>query len=152
MDERRKWAFWAFAAAALLITCIPSTILLDALQRYGRFLSGFEPGTLRPIRVRFIPHRNGRRAAPFEPKLQFVEFRLRAPRAKKVQLIGDFNGWREGTLALTREPKGDWELMLPLPSGRHHYLFVVDGKPGADPKNRQSETVSGRDVSVKVVP
>ena len=151
MDERKKWVFWAFAAAALLITCIPSTILLQALQRYGRFLSGFEPGTLRQIHVRFIAHRGVPGEKPEEPQLQFVEFKLNSPRAKKVQLVGDFNGWREGTLALTRQAKDSWELMLPLPSGRHRYLYVVDGERKVDPKNTESEKFKGKTVSVKVV-
>lgn len=148
MDERNKGVFWLMAAAAFAIVCIPSITLLDSLQRYHRFLTGFEPATLKPVRMRSTPHRGGR--ADSEPKLEFVEFKLKAPKAKKVSLIGEFNGWKKDTLALARQ--GDaWSLIVPLPPGRHHYLFVVDDHEQADPRGGQAEEAAGRLASVKLV-
>lgn len=150
MDERNKAAFWAVAAAAFLIVCVPSTILLQALARYKNLVDDVEPLPLRPTRVRFIPHRDGR-AADVPPKLAFADFSIKKPKAKKVSLIGDFNGWKDGTLPLARQADGRWELMLPLPKGRHPYLFVVDGKEIPDPVAKETMAAGGRTASVKVV-
>lgn len=150
MDERNKAAFWAVAAAAFLVVCIPSTYLLEALARYRSYVQGVDATTLRPTRVRFIPHREGRKT-DVSPALDFVEFSLKRPKAKSVSLIGDFNGWKEGAQPLARQSDGRWQLMLPLPKGRHHYLFVVDGTPELDPAAKESEDAGGRRASVKVV-
>ncbi|NLI82077.1 MAG: hypothetical protein GX443_10390 [Deltaproteobacteria bacterium] len=62
---------------------------------------------------------------------------LDAPDARRVAVIGSFNGWRAQDL----EPQivdGEkrWALTLMLPAGRHEYAFVLDGErivpdPGA---------------------
>ena len=153
MDSRAKWTFWGTAAAAFLVICLPTTYFLEALRRYERYLSGVDPTALRPTRSRFLPHRDGGRHG-VEPtaQLDFIEFRLKEPKAKKVELIGDFNGWNETGLPLSRQAAGVWELLLPLPRGRHHYLFVVDGRPILDPSNAQAADIAGRRASVKVIP
>ena len=56
-----------------------------------------------------------------------VHFVLRAPEAKSVSLVGDFNGWDPGAHQLERV--GDvWRAVVPLPRGRYEYQFVVDGE------------------------
>lgn len=150
MDERNKAAFWAVAAGAFLLVCVPSTVLLEAFTRYKGWLDGVDPGALRPTRVHSLPHRDVRRGQPAS-RLDFVEFSLKRPKAKKVTLIGDFNGWKDDSLPLARQSDGRWELTLPLPQGRHHYLFVVDGNPELDPGNREVAEADGRRASVKVV-
>ncbi len=149
MDERNKPAFWLAATAAFAVICIPSLTLLDSIQGYRRFLVGFEPGTLRPSRMQSAPHRADARG--LEPKLDFVSFRFKNRKAKSVQLIGEFNGWKPGTLALTRQEGGAWELLVPLPRGRYHYLFLVDGAEKLDPGNASQDEIGGRLASVKVV-
>ncbi len=151
MHERNKWAFWTLVAAALVIVCVPSTILLDAFQRYERFLIGFEPATLRPVRARSLPHDSGRDRGAVEPKFEFVDFQLRDAKAAKVCLVGDFNHWKPETLFLAKLPDGNWELTLPLPSGRYRYRFLVDGVERADPKNKTVVDVEGRPASVQEV-
>src|SRR5262249_6182709 len=121
MDERNKWAFWAVAIAAFLTVCIPSTVLLEALSRY-RSSADFGSAPLRASRLRFIPHRDGHREEPGS-RLGFVEFSLRAPKAKSVGLTGDFNGWKDQALPMAQQPDGRWELTLPLPKGRHFYVL-----------------------------
>lgn len=151
MDERNKAAFWGIAVGAFLLVCVPSTVFIDALSRYRRYVDGVDGGTLRQTRVRFVPHKGGPKADP-AARLDFVEFALRQPKAKAVSLIGDFNGWKDSGLPLSRRPDGRWELLLPLPKGRHHYLFVVDGEPRLDPAASATGEVDGRKASVKVVP
>ena len=151
MDGRKKLAFWAAAAAAALIVCAPSAFFLDALGRYRRAFSGIDPAVLRPVKVRFVPHRGVRRGPEPRTALDFVEFSLRKPKAKRVALIGDFNGWKDSALPMMRGEGGLWQIALPLPSGRHLYLFVVDGQPELDSANPEVAETGGRRASVRVV-
>lgn len=150
MHERNKWAFWTVVAAALLVVCVPSSILLEAVRGYERFLSGVAPGTMRPVRMRSTPH-GGPSAEDrkFEPKLQFVDFKIRAPKARKVCLVGDFNHWKPDTLPLAKLSGGSWELTMPLPRGRYLYRFWVDGEERVDPDNKTTAEADGRPASVK---
>ena len=145
---RRKWAFWLFVSLIAAVLVIPSAVLVHTMQSYFEFLTGAAPATIHPVPVRFLDRRNEFRSAP-EQDLRFVEFSLRAPKAKEVELIGDFNGWKAGTLALSRSGKGAWELMLPLPPGSYHYLFLVDGQTTTDPAARSATLADGKTVSVR---
>jgi hypothetical protein len=146
---RRKWAFWLFVCLLAAITIIPSAVLLSALRSYYDFLTGAAPPTIRPVQVQFLDRRNDAPPAA-EENLRFVEFRLRAPKAKSVDLIGDFNAWKAGTLPLTRAG-GAWELMLPLPPGSYRYLFLVDGGTTTDPAANTETEADGKTVSVRTV-
>ncbi len=67
-----------------------------------------------------------------------VVFSLEAPLAERVQLAGDFNGWRPDALELERV--GDvWKTALKLEPGRYRYRFVVDGHWQSDPLNEATE-------------
>lgn len=148
---RSKWAFWGFAALLAALAAAPSAFLLRAAQSYYRFLTGAAPATVRPIRVDFLDHSS--RSQPVrDENLQFVEFRLRAPKAKAVELIGDFNGWKAGTLPLASAGGGSWEIMLPLSPGRYHYLYVVDGQAQTDPRAPAEAGADGKQTSVRPVP
>jgi hypothetical protein len=47
--------------------------------------------------------------------------------ARRVAVVGDFNGWRAGETPLRREPgTGRWSVTLALRDGSHRYAFVVD--------------------------
>lgn len=82
-----------------------------------------------------------------------VNFFFQAPGAKKVALIGDFNGWDPHAHLMTQTADGAWHLQIPLHHGHHHYLFLVDGKPQLDPRaqgiarNERNERVSLMAVS-----
>jgi 1,4-alpha-glucan branching enzyme len=56
-----------------------------------------------------------------------VRFTCYAPSAVSVSLVGSFNQWDRMKDAL-HGPDGDgvWTIVLPLPSGRHEYRFVVN--------------------------
>ena len=58
-----------------------------------------------------------------------VRFELRLPaKARKVAIVGDFNGWDEkATPMLRRNADDSWSAQVPLSPGRHVYAFVVDG-------------------------
>ena len=66
--------------------------------------------------------------------LHHAAFFCRAPEAKNVSLVGDFNKWNPQATPMTRMPDGRWMVNLELPHGYHQYVFLVDGKPVLDPK------------------
>ena len=147
MNWRSKWAFWALVAAVLALLTIPSYQWVSALNDYRRFLSGWEPAPLRPTATSFTPHGGGRA----EPALTSVEFRHKAPKAKSVELVGDFNAWKAGLLKMKRGSGGVWTLVVPLHPGRHKYLYLDDGEPKVDERAETADGPHGRRVSVKVV-
>ncbi len=149
-EIRRKVLGALAAAGAVAIIAVPSTDILRALRASRRLLSGFEPATLRSVRVRFVDPA-GSTAVPAKSRLRFVDFKLRSPGASKVFLIGEFNGWGSADLPMAEGSRGRWEITVPLPLGRHYYLFVVDGRPELDPNNRDTASYAGRIASVVVV-
>ncbi len=154
MREKSPWAFWGLVLSLGTLLLVPSGLLLKALERYRRLVEGAE-FPLRPLPWRGLPHGAGRAASPGRAgsveALEFAEFRLHAPKARAVHLVGDFNAWRAGTLSMARKAKGDWELILPLPRGRYRYLFLVDGEARLDPRNGEAEESEGRRASVREV-
>jgi hypothetical protein len=59
---------------------------------------------------------------------QRVQFVLVAPDAKKVAVVGDFNGWDASHAAYQAQHRGGgvWSVTAPVPLGHHRYSFVVD--------------------------
>ena len=149
--RRSKAAFWALLLAFACLAGVPSVMLMRSIERYVRFLWGWDPGSLKATGTRYVPHRRARREEP-EPAVHFVEFRLRAPRAKRVLLAGDFNQWQPETLPLRKGKDGVWETLLPLPPGRYSYLFSVDGAWVVDPRAPQSGRHAERPASLREVP
>ena len=64
-----------------------------------------------------------------------VHFEIHAPGASQVALVGSFTGWQTDRIVLRGpDASGHWSAEVPLPPGRHEYLFLVDGKQWlADP-------------------
>jgi hypothetical protein len=57
-----------------------------------------------------------------------IQFVLDSPRAARVSLVGDFNGWDPEATPLVRDSSsGIWTATVPLLPGRHVYAFMVDG-------------------------
>ena len=59
---------------------------------------------------------------------QRVQFVLVAPDAKKVAVVGDFNGWDVSHVSYQAQHRGGgvWSVTAPVPVGHHRYSFVVD--------------------------
>jgi hypothetical protein len=58
-----------------------------------------------------------------------VVFRLGAPEARSVAVVGTFNGWKPKGYELHFDPeKRTWSLTVRLPEGRYEYAFLVDGE------------------------
>ncbi|WP_299120556.1 glycogen-binding domain-containing protein [uncultured Tenacibaculum sp.] len=71
--------------------------------------------------------------------------------AKEVILAGSFNDWSEHSLKMNRVKNG-WTYSTKLPSGKHHYKFIVDGNWKVDPSNPVKEFDGHGNInSVKMV-
>lgn len=58
-----------------------------------------------------------------------VRFVLVDPDARRVSLVGDFNGWTPDATPLTGQDAGEvWTASVPVTRGRHEYAFIVDGR------------------------
>jgi hypothetical protein len=67
----------------------------------------------------------------------FVQFRLQANDARRVQLAGSFTQWQP-RYELHESASGFWTAMVPLSEGVHDYAFLVDGERWvADPYSAQ---------------
>ena len=73
---------------------------------------------------------------PFMPDRLEIPFRINAPEAKKVSLVGDFNGWDPQANQMNKNPEGVWGTICPLERGKSYaYKFVVDGNCITDTTN-----------------
>lgn len=62
------------------------------------------------------------------------------PRAKSVQIAGDFNDWQPSKLPLGKVGEsGVWQAAVKLPPGKYRYRLVVDGQWQQDPYNELTE-------------
>lgn len=68
----------------------------------------------------------GTAAAPAVQRM-VVEFRLAAPEAGSVSLVGDFNAWRP-VHQLRRVSDTVWSVSVTLEPGVYDYGFIVDGE------------------------
>jgi 1,4-alpha-glucan branching enzyme len=79
-----------------------------------------------PNRSVYSAHRN----------LRGVNFICRAPAARSVSLVGDFNHWAPTAHPMQRTPDGAWFLQAELRHGHHRYAFLVDGQLTLDPRGQ----------------
>ena len=73
---------------------------------------------------RFGPRPQAAEGIP-APAAGMTRVALRAPNARRVDVAGDFSGWK--TIAASRAPNGIWFVDLRLPPGQYRYAFRVDG-------------------------
>jgi 1,4-alpha-glucan branching enzyme len=70
------------------------------------------------------------------------EFRYKAPDAKSVELMGEWNGWK--SIPMTKGSDGVWTAKVSLSSGTYAYKYLVDGKDWVfDPDNSNKKSVDG---------
>lgn len=61
-------------------------------------------------------------------------FVMHAPRAQRVELVGDVNGWQRGRHVLQPQPNGQWVLETELPQGRNTFMYLIDGERWITPR------------------
>jgi enterochelin esterase-like enzyme len=95
------------------------------------------------------------RAAAFSPEVHQdgrVTFRVRAPKADKVLLLGDWLK-RGDELAMTQGEDGVWTSTAgPFPPGNHIYGFEIDGVQTPDPENASVKLRASRAGSFFHIP
>jgi chromosome partitioning protein len=75
-----------------------------------------------------------------EPAGRGTIFSVKAPEAKEVYIVGDFNHWKINEASrLDKLDDGCWEKKLALTSGKYRYKFVVDGEWQLDAQNAEKE-------------
>ena len=57
-----------------------------------------------------------------------VEFRFFRPQARVAYLAGEFNGWRNGEIAMARVEDGTWVARMRLPAGEFRFRYCADGE------------------------
>ena len=81
------------------------------------------------------PPAGAAKAAPPERRAA-TGFTCNAPTARAVFLAGTFNGWDPKATQMIKDAKGNWDVAVALPPGRHEFKFVVDDdwccEPGCD--------------------
>jgi hypothetical protein len=82
-----------------------------------------------------------------------TQFVLDQRSARRVSIVGEFNGWDASKTPLTRLESGLWTVTIPLTPGRHVYAFVLDDTlVTADPRAPKVRDADyGREGSVVMV-
>ncbi|OGS11383.1 MAG: hypothetical protein A2234_00300 [Elusimicrobia bacterium RIFOXYA2_FULL_58_8] len=150
----RKSMLLTLALAALILVSVPGVIFNDAVKKYFNFMGGWNTATIKPSRTNYLPPtrpRHERPDAPARPELRFVTFSVKIAGAAEVKIAGDFNKWNPESLPLAKKPGNRWEAIIPLPPGKYKYLCRVDGREVLDPLNPDTDTETGRKVSLLTV-
>ncbi len=84
------------------------------------------------------------------PHAKGVTFRVWAPHAKKVYVIGSFNGWNETVNALKSEKNGYWFADVPEARAGDEYRYFIHGSENSfsriDPYARQVTNSTGNGI------
>lgn len=84
------------------------------------------------------------------PGAKGVAFRVWAPNAEKVYVIGSFNDWNETSAPLAREQNGDWSIIIPDAKPGDEYRYLIHGPAGPlsriDPHARKVTNAAGNGI------
>jgi len=92
----------------------------------------------RATRQNKISNQQSGSSSTFDSAWKERVFRIVAPGAETVLLVGDFSKWDEAPIKMTPGgSNGVWQAKVPLAPGRHHYRFIVDGEWKNDPDQQE---------------
>ena len=57
-----------------------------------------------------------------------VEFQFFRPGARRVSVVGDFNGWQKDGLPMEAGPDGVWRTSIRLPAGCFRFRYYAEGQ------------------------
>jgi len=80
-----------------------------------------------------------------------VYFRLKAPDADQVVVVGSFNGWDPSGRPLKKGVWGVWRTHVLLEPGVYEYRFRVDGEWRNDPESEAVPNPYGTLNNLRVV-
>jgi chromosome partitioning protein len=98
----------------------------------------------------------GKRArvpVPTEREEKAIVFTIEAPPNARVQIAGDFNGWKPEVLHFTdRRGTPAWQKLFTLKPGKYQYKYLIDGQWTTDPENKEiaDDSVGGSNSVVRV--
>lgn len=116
---------WTRPQASRRITMTPLRWTAVAATIIGVVSLAVASPRIAPDAVSVDPAPNARAHVPRSQPVRFV---LVAPKARKVAVVGDFNGWDRTHAAYQARHRGGgvWTVTAPVPVGHHRYSFVVD--------------------------
>lgn len=128
LPRHTRFGLWSRLTTPRTVTVMPLSwgVLAASLAVFAllgvRHASEDFHGAAKPIANALFPG-TPKAAAP-----QRVQFVLVAPDAKKVAVVGDFNGWDATHSAYQAQHRGGgvWSVTASVPVGHHRYSFVVD--------------------------
>src|SRR5437899_9088351 len=83
---------------------------------------------------------------------RMTQFAFRAPTARQVSLVGEFNNWDPKAGRMHKGPDGVWHLSVALKPGRYEYRFLADELWRDDPAAQQKTANSmGTENCVRIV-
>jgi len=80
---------------------------------------------------------NQKASATQKFKNKKVSFSIKAPAAKEVILMGDFNKWDPKVHPMENDGNGIWTKSIMISPGKYEYKFLIDGQWKEDPVNEQ---------------
>jgi len=72
---------------------------------------------------------------PLRGQFDGLHFVFRGPPGETVTVAGSFNAWDPFMYELREGPPGTYSIQIPLPPGRHQYVFFHRGERVLDPYN-----------------
>lgn len=118
---------WVLRPRAIVLPPLATAALAAGLVAFG-VLGGMAINRdgRRPTDQRHAEDASSRLPVSLMPRA--VKFELVAPKAARVSLVGDFNGWDTAATPMTSQgADGTWTVFVPLQPGLHTYSFVIDG-------------------------
>src|SRR4029078_5393849 len=128
MPRHSRFRLWSRLTTPRTVTVIPlswglvaASIALFAAIGAIRAFDDIQVATKHMVTALFTSTK-----APKPP--QRIQFVLVAPDAKKVAVVGDFNGWDAAHVGYQAQHRGGgvWAVTAPVPVEHHRYSFVVD--------------------------
>jgi hypothetical protein len=83
-----------------------------------------------------------------------VVFRIHAPDAASVSVVGNFNAWNRAATPLAIAADGWWEARVALAAGTYEYAYIIDAKYTAPPEAivTVEDGFGGRNGVLEVLP
>lgn len=135
----------AFGNVGLTVgVATPMALQLAAGQYVSNRLTGVPGGSFASAGILLRFGSATPRAAPApvargvaEPEAGHTRLTIRAPKAKRVEVAGDWSEWR--AVPARRAADGVWYVDLALEPGRYRYAFRVDGSTWTVPEGASAE-------------
>ena len=126
MPRHTRFSLWSRLTTPRTVTVIPLSwgLLAASVALFALFGAARAVDDVRTAANPIVSAFTGK-PAKVPQRVQFV---LVAPDAKKVAVVGDFNGWDAGHAGYQAQHRGGgvWSVTAPVPVGHHRYSFVVD--------------------------